>query len=62
MRGARIASVQARVLTAVDVHAHNAFENPNAVASRDEKVFFKNETVIFTFAPAFVARIQLNLS
>src|SRR5260370_39361031 len=38
INGARIASAQARILTATDIHAHNSFANPNALEPRDEAV------------------------
>jgi len=34
----KIASAQARVLTASDIHAHNSFANPNALEHQDEAV------------------------
>lgn len=61
VRGARISSAQAKVLSASDVHAHNTFENPRALEPREEKVTVKNGALIFSFAPASVTRLQLNL-
>lgn len=61
IRGARISSAQARVLSANDVHAHNTFENPLAIQPRDEAVGVRNETLVFGFAPASVTRLQVNL-
>jgi alpha-N-arabinofuranosidase len=61
LRGARIARAQARVLSAGDVHAHNTFEKPRVVEPRDEPVNFKNDALVFNFAPASVTRIQFNL-
>ena len=61
VRGARIASAQAKVLSANDVHAHNTFENPRAVEPRDETVSVKNGALTFSFAPASVTRLQLQL-
>jgi alpha-L-arabinofuranosidase len=61
IRGARIASATARVLSAGDVRAHNTFENPRAVEPRSETVAVRNETLVFNFAPASVTLLQLNL-
>jgi alpha-L-arabinofuranosidase len=61
VRGARIASAAARVLSTGDVHAHNTFENPRAVEPRSETVTVKNDTLVFNFAPASVTLLQLNL-
>src|ERR1051325_1636283 len=36
IRGARITSAKARVLSAKDVHPHNPFKTPRAVEPRDE--------------------------
>ena len=60
--GARISSCQARVLSASDVHAHNSFENPHALASRDEPASVApGGALVFRFAPASVTRLQLAL-
>jgi alpha-N-arabinofuranosidase len=61
VRGARIASAAARVLSTGDVHAHNTFENPRAVEPHSETVTVKNDTLVFNFAPASVTLLQLNL-
>jgi len=60
--GARIGSGQARVLSASDVHAHNTFENPRALAAHDEPVNVgAGGALVFRFAPASVTRLQLAL-
>ena len=41
VRGAKIASAKARVLSGKDVHAHNTFENPKAVEPRNERQLLK---------------------
>jgi alpha-N-arabinofuranosidase len=60
--GARIASVNARVLSTSDVHAHNTFENPRAVEPRDEKVNVNGGRLVYRFAPASVTRLQITLA
>ena len=61
IRGARASSAQARVLTALDVHAHNTFENPNVVEPRNEQVTVTAGVVSFRFPPASVTRLQIAL-
>jgi alpha-N-arabinofuranosidase len=61
--GASISSCQARVLSASDVHAHNSFENPNALAPRDETLSVgPGGTLVVRLAPASVTRLQLALA
>jgi alpha-L-arabinofuranosidase len=61
LRGARVSSAVARVLSTKDVHAHNTFENPNAVTPRDAAVKLSGESIAFRFEPASVTRIQVSL-
>lgn len=62
IRGARASAVQARVLTAPDVHAHNTFENPRAVAARDVPATVGlNGMLAFGFPPASVTRLAITL-
>jgi alpha-N-arabinofuranosidase len=62
VRGARIASARVRVLSAQDVHAHNTFDNPRAVAPRDDQIKVGSGAVIYQFAPASVTSLLVNLS
>lgn len=62
IRGARILSGAAQIISAGDAHAYNTFENPRAVEPRGETVTFKNDTLVFSFAPSSVTRLQLNLA
>ena len=61
IRGAKIASAKARILSSKDIHAHNTFENPKTVEPRNESVKFKNDALVFNFDAASVTRLQLNL-
>jgi alpha-N-arabinofuranosidase len=61
IRGAVANSAQARVLNVPDIHAHNTFENPKAVVPRDEQVRINAGTITFTFPPASVSRITVQL-
>jgi alpha-L-arabinofuranosidase len=62
LRGARASSVEARVLTAPDVHAHNTFENPRAVEPRSEQVSVTPGDLVFQFPPASVTRLLITLT
>ena len=62
VRGARVESARARVLSAPDVHAHNSFENPRAVEPRDEPARVVAGGLTFRFPPASVTRLQLTLT
>ncbi len=59
LRGAKVSGGAARILSG-DIHAHNTFENPNAVQPRDEK-FDTSSTIKYTFKPSSVTRLQMNL-
>jgi alpha-N-arabinofuranosidase len=61
VRGGRLASAEARVLTSTDVHAHNTFENPRAVEPRNEQVRVTAGDVAFSFPPASVTRLLITL-
>jgi alpha-N-arabinofuranosidase len=55
VRGASVASATAMVLAAVDVHAHNSFENPRSVEPRVEQGLARR------FAPASVTKLEIQL-
>ncbi|HEU4713961.1 MAG TPA: alpha-L-arabinofuranosidase C-terminal domain-containing protein [Pyrinomonadaceae bacterium] len=58
-RGARAARTQAHVLSMPDVHAHNTFENPNAVQPRTKTVTVAGSVISCRFSPALVTRLQI---
>ncbi len=61
--GARITAASVRVLSAIDVHAHNTFDNPRAVEPRNEAISVgANGGLVYRFAPASVTRLQLTLA
>jgi len=62
VRGATVRSGRAAVLAAPDVHAHNTFANPGAVAPREEAVTAGGASFVHRFAPASVTRLDLELS
>ena len=61
VRGARINSARARVLSTSEPNAHNTFDNPRAVEPRDETATVNAGTMLFRFPPASVTRLQLAL-
>jgi alpha-N-arabinofuranosidase len=63
VRGASIASVRAHVLHAADIHAVNKFEQPTAIAPRDDGAGVpKGNITVHRFAPASVTRLTLRLA
>lgn len=60
-RGARAKSGTATVLTAADIHAHNTFEQRQAVVPQSKDLQVKGQMLTFTFPPASVTRLQLTL-
>ena len=61
VRGGRISNVRASVLTASDIHAHNTFENPHAVAPSETTVK-AGSPLVYQFAPASVTRLMFDLT
>ena len=62
VRGASIQSVTSTFLTATDIHAHNSFENPQALMPKGSQVNAKGGSALnYRFAPASVTRLQINL-
>ena len=60
LRGATVKSGTARILSG-EIHAHNTFENPNAVVPRDA-VFDVKTPLKFSFPPSSVTRLQMTLA
>ena len=58
IRGASIQSGTATVLTNSDIHAHNSFEQRNAVAPQTRAMDSANS---FVFPPASVTKLTLTL-
>lgn len=58
IRGAKATSATATVLTASDIHAHNTFDQPQAVVPRSREL---KEAGIFTFPPASVTGLRFQL-
>jgi len=50
------------VLTDKDIHAHNTFENPDAVRPRSEDLTVTGSSIRHTFPAASVTLIQAKLT
>lgn len=62
VRGAAIRSARVRILAASDIHAHNRFDQPRAVEPRETDLRVQSPTLIYSFPPASVTRLQLTLA
>ena len=62
VRGARVSSAEATVLTATDIHAHNTFVDHQAVAPASQKIEISDGGGVFRFPAASVAKLTLQLS
>lgn len=60
--GASAAAAEAEVLGGEDVHAHNTFEQPNAVVTRKTTATVSGKTVQFTLPPSSVTRFTIALT
>jgi len=62
VRGANVASATATVLTGEDIHAHNTFEQQNAVSPKELAIRKQGRAVYCNFPPACVAKLELELT
>jgi alpha-N-arabinofuranosidase len=62
LRGGSIGSINAVVLAAADIHAHNTFENPRAVEPRQAQVSGSGSALTHAFPPASVTKLEFSLS
>jgi alpha-L-arabinofuranosidase len=62
VRGSRIASGKATILSNAEIHAHNSFEHPDVVQTRVMEVRQSGADAQFTFPPASVTQLTLQLS
>lgn len=61
LRGAKIKSAAATVLTNSDIHAHNTFTEKNVVEPRAQTAEVRGDVVNFRFPPASVTKLALQL-
>ena len=62
LRGVTAASAKAWVVTDSDIHAHNTFDEPERVKTREAEVTVRGGGLSFTFPPASVVKIEVQLS
>lgn len=62
VRGRRITAARATVLSSSDIHAHNTFANPNALQPKEDTNVRAASPLNYTFAPASVTRLDLDLA
>ena len=62
IRGARVKSGTAAVLTASDIHARNTFDERRAVAPRTGQLELQSQVPVFQFPAASVTRLKLQLA
>lgn len=63
VRGAKITSGQATVLSSTDIHAHNSFANPRALEPTTAAVQAPTGgALVYRFAPASVTKLQITLA
>jgi len=61
LRGATATSAKAWVVSDSDIHAHNTFEQPDRVKTRAAEVTLRGGALSFTFPPASVVKIEVQL-
>ena len=62
LRGASTAGAKAWVVAESDIHAHNTLEQPDQVKTRAAEVSLRSGSLSFTFPPASVVKIEVQLS
>jgi alpha-N-arabinofuranosidase len=62
LRGASARSAQVTVLAAPDIHAHNDFDNPQAVEPKREPANVSGSSFSWTFKPASVTKLEIELA
>ena len=62
IRGARVKSGSATVLTGSDIHAHNTFDQRRAIAPTTAQMEIKGDAPVFRFPAASVVKLTLTLA
>jgi alpha-N-arabinofuranosidase len=62
LRGGTAKSGQVTVLTAPDIHAHNDFDNPDSVAPESGPAAVSRSHFTWTFPPASVTKLEIELA
>ena len=61
VRGATISSVKGSALTATDMKAHNSFAEPNNLSPKEISVRMTGNSLVYSFPPASVTRLDITL-
>jgi alpha-N-arabinofuranosidase len=61
LRGAKAASAKAWMVAESDIHAHNTLDEPERVKTRNADVTVRADSLSFTFPPASVVKIEVQL-
>lgn len=62
LRGGEAKCGQVTVLSAPDIHAHNDFDHPDTVAPRTEPGAVSGSRFSWTFPPASVTKLEIELA
>ena len=62
IRNRRITAARATVLSSSDIHAHNTFDSPNALEPKEDNAIKAGSPLHYTFAPASVTRLDLEVA
>jgi alpha-N-arabinofuranosidase len=62
LRGANVKEASMRFLSNADIHAHNTFEQREAVVPQTKSVSMSEETLVVEFPPASVVALNIQLS
>src|SRR5678815_100144 len=61
VRGATISSVRGSALTATDMKVHNSFAEPNNLSPKEISVRMTGNSLVYSFPPASVTRLDITL-
>jgi alpha-N-arabinofuranosidase len=62
LMGAEARSGAATTLTHADIHAHNTFDNPDTLRPQSQELSLADSALHYTFPPASVTLLQINLA
>ncbi|HZQ52693.1 MAG TPA: alpha-L-arabinofuranosidase C-terminal domain-containing protein [Bryobacteraceae bacterium] len=61
VRGANVSSAKATVLSSDDIHAHNTYEQQDAVVPKQAQIRLEGQVLWFTFPAASVTKLEVEL-
>ena len=62
LRGAKAVSAKAFIVAESDIHAHNTLDQPDRIKTRTAEVTLRPGALSFTFPPASVVKIEVQLT